>query len=154
FPVQFRELSSQRQALKMAYLDVAPQGELTGETVLLLHGKNFTAAHWEPTIRLLSQRGVRVIAPDQIGFGKSSKPEAYQFSFHEMAAQTAALLDALEVREVTVVGHSMGGMLAVRFALDHRPRVKRLVLVNPIGLEDWRAVVPYHSVDAWLASEL
>jgi pimeloyl-ACP methyl ester carboxylesterase len=55
---------------------------------------------------------------------------------------------------VSVVGHSMGGMLATRYALLHGARVEKLVLVNPIGLEDWKTVVPYRTIDAWYAQEL
>ena len=85
FPVSFLELPSQRQTVRMAYMDVAA-AQPNGHTVVLLHGKNFPAAYWEPTIRLLSARGYRVIAPDQIGFGKSSKPGQYQYSFQQHAA--------------------------------------------------------------------
>ena len=154
YPVAFHELDSQRQRLRMAYLDVAPTAASNGRTVLLLHGKNFSAAYWGPTIRALADAGYRVIAPDQIGFGKSSKPERYQFSFAQLAANTRALLDARGVDRVDVVGHSMGGMLAVRFALLYPDRVAHLALVNPIGLEDYQAVVPPASIDALYAKEL
>lgn len=153
YPVQFFEVESQRQKLRMAYMDVQPV-KPNGRAVLLLHGKNFTAAHWEPTIRALVERGFRVIAPDQIGFGKSTKPASYQFSFHALAETTRALLDSLGVERPAVVGHSMGGMLATRYALMFADRTERLVLVNPIGLEDWKTVVPYRSVDDWYKQEL
>ncbi len=152
FPVRVLELRSQNQTIKMAYMDV-PAAQPNGQTVVLLHGKNFTASYWEPTIRFLSARGFRVIAPDQIGFGKSSKPAGYQYSFQQLASNTNALLDAAGVTQVSVVGHSMGGMLATRFALMYPARVGRLVLVNPIGLEDWKTVVPYRSIDQWYEQE-
>src|SRR5215213_7412992 len=79
FPVQRFEFTSQKQPLSMAYLDVAPEGQPNGRTVVALHGKNFCAATWDLTIRALAKAGYRVIAPDQIGFCKSSKPERYQF---------------------------------------------------------------------------
>lgn len=153
FPVRFYEFRAQKQVLKMAYMDVAAETP-NGHAVLLLHGKNFPASYWEATIRLLTARGYRVIAPDQIGFGKSSKPSAYQFSFHALAENTNALLDAAGVKSASVIGHSMGGMLATRYALLHGSRVEKLVLVNPLGLEDWKTVVPYKSVDEWYAREL
>jgi len=152
-PVGFFEFESQRQKLRMAYMDVRAKSP-NGRAVLLLHGKNFSGAYWEPTIQALVQEGYRVIAPDQIGFGKSSKPAAYQFSFQALADNTRALLDTLGVGRVAVVGHSMGGMLATRFALMFPQRSERLVLVNPIGLEDWKTVVPYRPVDAWYKQEL
>jgi len=152
YPVRFLELASQQQTVKMAYMDVAA-AQPNGHTVMLLHGKNFPASYWEPTIRFLSARGYRVIAPDQIGFGKSSKPAHYQFSFQQLAGNTRAVLDAAGVERVSVVGHSMGGMLATRFALMYPDRVDKLVLVNPIGLEDWKTVVPYRSIDQWYEQE-
>lgn len=155
WPVALHGFESQRQALEMAYLDVAPTVAANGRTVLLLHGKNFCAGTWEATIRTLAGAGFRVIAPDQVGFCKSSKPMGYQFSFHQLAANTAGLLDALNVEQVSVLGHSMGGMLATRFARMYPQRVDQLMMVNPIGLEDWQAKgVPYADLDSAYAAEL
>jgi pimeloyl-ACP methyl ester carboxylesterase len=154
FPVRRFELESQRQKLHMTYLDVRPRTP-NGRTVVLLHGKNFCAGTWEETIRVLTQAGYRVVAPDQIGFCKSSKPERYQYSFQQLAGNTRALLDHLGVARVIVLGHSTGGMLAARFVLLYPQQVEQLVLVNPIGLEDWKALgVPWRSVDEWYAREL
>jgi pimeloyl-ACP methyl ester carboxylesterase len=154
FPVRFLPLQAQGQALKLAYMDVAPTAKANGRTVLLLHGKNFSGAYWERTARALAARGFRVVIPDQVGFGKSSKPAPFQYSLHAMADHTRALLEALGVKQVAVVGHSMGGMVAVRFALLAPERTERLALVNPIGLEDWKRQVPYRPVDALYAQEL
>lgn len=154
FPVETFQVAVQRQQLDMAFMDV-PSPRPNGRTVLLLHGKNFCAATWEQTIRRLNAAGYRVIAPDQIGFCKSSKPAAFQYSFEALASATADLLAARGVGKAIVVGHSMGGMLATRFALAHPARVERLILVNPIGLEDWRAKgVPYAPLDKAYAAEL
>ena len=121
---------------------------------VLLHGKNFCAATWESTIRALSAAGWRVVAPDQIGFCKSAKPERYQYSFHQLAENTHALLAALGVKDPVIVGHSTGGMIAARYALMYPGDVSALVLVNPIGLEDWKALgVPALSVDQWIERE-
>jgi pimeloyl-ACP methyl ester carboxylesterase len=151
--VEHFELRTQRQTLRMAYMDVRP-GSPNGKSVLLLHGKNFSGAYWSNTVRLLTERGFRVIVPDQIGFGKSSKPERYQFSFQALAENTRSLLAHLGVERSAVVGHSMGGMLATRFALMFPERTEKLVLVAPIGLEDWKRKVPPRSVDDWYAAEL
>jgi pimeloyl-ACP methyl ester carboxylesterase len=153
FPVETFAFDSQQQPLEMAYMDVKPD-QPNGRAVVLLHGKNFNGAYWESTARQLSAAGYRVVIPDQIGFGKSSKPEHYQFTFQQLATNTAALLDKLAIGRVDVVGHSMGGMLATRFALMFPDRVERLALVDPIGLEDWKLVVPYHTIDQWYAQEL
>jgi pimeloyl-ACP methyl ester carboxylesterase len=154
FPVHFLPVTVERQEVRIAFMDVAPTGKPNGRTVVLLHGKNFSGAYWEPTIRVLAAEGFRVVVPDQIGFGKSTKPAAFQFSFQVLADTTRALLDSLHVDRITLVGHSMGGMLSVRFSLMFPERVEKLVLVNPIGLEDWKTVVPYRPIDALYAEEL
>jgi pimeloyl-ACP methyl ester carboxylesterase len=154
YPIQRFTFTSQRQALQMAYLDVRPE-RANGQTAVLLHGKNFCAATWEPTIKDLVAAGYRVIAPDQIGFCKSSKPAAYQFSFKQLAGNTHELLASLGIDKAVVIGHSTGGMLAAHYALIYPRDVSHLVLVNPVGLEDWSAKgVPPISVDQWYAREL
>ncbi|RYD36426.1 MAG: alpha/beta hydrolase [Verrucomicrobiaceae bacterium] len=150
--VKFLDFTDQGQPLKMAYMDVAAETP-NGKSVLLLHGKNFSGAYWDKTISALVKDGYRVIVPDQIGFGKSSKPTAYQYSFHAFADRTKALLDGLKVGKVAVVGHSMGGMVATRFALMYPETAEKLVLVNPIGLEDWKRKVPYRTIDQNTAAE-
>lgn len=91
---------------------------------------------------------------DQIGFCKASKPAAYQFSLPQLATNTKGLLDSLNIDRAVIVGHSMGGMLAARFTIQHPDAVEHLVLVNPIGLEDWQAEgVPYAPLDAAYANE-
>jgi pimeloyl-ACP methyl ester carboxylesterase len=155
YPVKNFQLESQQQKLHMAYLDVAPSGTPNGRSVVLLHGKNFCAGTWGATIEALRRAGYRVIAPDQVGFCKSSKPQSYQFSFQQLAENTQRLLASLGVSKFVLLGHSMGGMLATRYALLYPSSIEKLVLVNPIGLEDWKSKgVPYQSVDAWYAAEL
>ena len=154
WPVALYRFQSQGQALEMAYMDVKP-ARPTGRVAVLLHGKNFCAATWQTTITTLVEAGYRVIAPDQIGFCKSSKPAQYQFSFQQLAANAHALLESLGVERATVIGHSTGGMLGIRYALMYPSQVDQLVLVDPIGLEDWKARgVPWQSVDAWYQREL
>lgn len=151
YPVQYFAFESQQQSLEMAYMDVdAAPHNANGKTIVLMHGKNFCAATWEGSISALTSAGYRVIAPDQIGFCKSTKPQQYQFSFQQLAANTKALLEKLNIANVSVMGHSMGGMLATRFALQYPNNTVALAMVNPIGLEDWKALgVPYRSIDQW-----
>jgi pimeloyl-ACP methyl ester carboxylesterase len=154
YPVQRYRFRSQGEAVQMAYLDVRPERP-NGRIVVLLHGKNFCAATWESAIAALREAGYRVIAPDQLGFCKSSKPAHHQYSLHELAANTHALLASLGIERASIVGHSMGGMLAARYALMYPDAAQRLLLVNPIGLEDWKALgVPWRSVDENYAREL
>ena len=152
-PVQRYEFTAQGQALSMAYMDVRPD-KPNGKSVVLLHGKNFCGATWETAIGVLAAAGYRVIVPDQIGFCKSSKPAGYHYSLHELAANTGALLASLGVTRPIVIGHSMGGMLAMRYVLSFPADVSGLVLVNPIGLEDWRAKgVPERTIDELFEAE-
>jgi pimeloyl-ACP methyl ester carboxylesterase len=154
YPVAQFDFPSQRQTLHMAYMDVRPK-VANGRTAVLLHGKNFCAATWQGTIDALTAAGYRVIAPDQIGFCKSSKPERYQYTFQQLARNTHALLASLGVKTATLIAHSTGGMIAVRYALMYPAETGQLVLVDPLGLEDWKAKgVPDISVDDWFAREL
>ncbi|HEX8280752.1 MAG TPA: alpha/beta hydrolase [Chthoniobacterales bacterium] len=142
-PVKFFPMKIEGQDVRMAYMDVpAAEGSAPRGAVVLLHGKNFFGAYWKDTIAALTKAGFRVIVPDQIGFGKSSKPHI-SYSFHLLAANTRLLLESLGVEQVAVVGHSMGGMLATRFALMYPEFTRKLVLENPIGLEDYKEKAPY-----------
>jgi pimeloyl-ACP methyl ester carboxylesterase len=153
-PVRWFQTTSQGHPVRMAFLDWPATATPNGTTVVLLHGKNFCAATWGDTARGLAAAGYRVIAPDQIGFCKSSKPRGYQYSFHAMAALTAALLDRAGTGKVVLVGHSTGGILATRFALLYPERVARLVLVNPLGLNDTLSEgVPYTDLGKLRAEE-
>ena len=141
-PVQLLTLRMEGQDVKLAFMDVEPSAPANGKTVVLMHGRNFYGAYWKNTIRFLSAHGYRVVVPDQIGFGKSSKPDV-PHSFHVHADNTKLLLDYLGVKRAIIVGHSLGGMMAVRFALMFPQYVERLVLEDPIGLEDYRLKVPF-----------
>jgi len=156
FPVEIHRFTSQQQPLEMAYMDVKPERTLPNSpAVILLHGKNFSGAYWQETAEALRGAGFRIIMPDQVGFGKSSKPGHYQFTFHQLAQNTHELLRTLGLNRVHVIGHSMGGMLATRYALMFPEATASLTLVNPLGLEDWKSKgVPYRSPDIHYEQEL
>ena len=151
-PVSMLTLSEDEDALRMAYMDVRPSGAGNGRSVLLLHGRNFPASYWDTVITALSGAGYRVIVPDQVGFGKSSKP-LFDLSFDMLAAHTIKLLDHLQIARSDVVAHSMGGMLTVRLARSYPTRVDRIVLEAPIGLEDYRNFAPPVETSRIMADE-
>ncbi len=146
WPVQYFPLTVDGQAVRMAYQDVAPTANANGRTAVLLHGKNFFGDYWRDTAQFLAKHGWRVIIVDQLGFGRSSKPEI-AYSFFTLAANTKALLTHLGIPKVTMIAHSMGGMVATRFALMYPDSVTRLVLEDPIGMEDYRVKVPAATTD-------
>lgn len=140
YPVQLFPVVNDGEHLQMAYMDVAPV-QPNGRIALLLHGRNFPSSYWAPVIKTLTDAGFRVVVPDQIGFGKSSK-QSGDLHFDTLARNTMALLDHLGIAKAEVVAHSTGGMLAVRIARAYPDRVAHLVLTAPIGLEDYRFYVP------------
>jgi pimeloyl-ACP methyl ester carboxylesterase len=140
YPVNLLPLVNDGEQLRMAYMDVAP-AQPNGRVVVLLHGRNFPSSYWAPVIKTLTEAGYRVVVPDQIGFGKSSKPQG-ELHFDTLARNTIALLDHLGIAKADIVAHSLGGMLAVRIARAYPDRVAHLLLTAPIGLEDYRLFVP------------
>jgi pimeloyl-ACP methyl ester carboxylesterase len=153
YAVTFLPLEVDGQPVRLAYMDVSPSAPANGRVVVLLHGKNFYGSYWEGTINALSGAGYRVIVPDQVGFGKSSKPDVH-YSFDLLAANTVQLIDTLGIQRIAVVGHSMGGMLAVRLARNYPQRVSHVILENPIGLEDYRFTIPPQPTRKTYESEL
>ena len=153
YPIKYLPIQTEGQDIRMAYMDVLPTEKANGRTVMLFHGKNFGGYYWTNVIRALTDRGFRVIVPDQIGFGKSSKPFIH-YSFHQLARWNKMLLDSLGIQRANILGHSMGGMLATRFALMYPQTTEKLLLENPIGLEDYRAFVPYVTTEEQYKTEL
>ncbi len=138
YPVSYVEFTLFGKDVRMAFMDVAPAGEANGQVVALLHGGNYFASAWEETIPALSEAGFRVLAIDQIGYGRSSKPIIhYTLDMH--AHNTLRVLDHLGIERAAVVGHSFGGMVATRFAFSYPERTSHIALVNSIGMADNRA---------------
>jgi len=146
YPVSFLPMTLYGQDVRMAYMDVPPAGQPNGHTVVLLHGMNFSGFYWAGPIDVLRKEGFRVVVTDQIGFGRSSKP-IIPYNFHDMALNTKRVLEHLGIRKAAIVGHSMGGMLAARFAASYPDITERVVLYAPIGLTDARWERPYRSTD-------
>ena len=142
YPVHFLELNRFQQDMRLAYMDVPPSGRSNGQTVFIQHGMNFYSEAYTPTLKALSAAGFRVLAVDRIGYGKSSKP-ILPYSFNFVAANMKTLLDELEIDEVAIVGHSMGGMTVSRFAMMYPDVTTHVVMVNQIGLTDQRQSRPW-----------
>jgi pimeloyl-ACP methyl ester carboxylesterase len=151
YPVNMLPLVNDDEQVRMAYMDVAP-AQPNGRVVVLLHGRNFPSSYWAPVIKTLNDAGYRVLVPDQIGFGKSSKPSA-DLHFDTLARNTIALLDHLQITKADIVAHSLGGMLGVRIARAFPDRINHLLLAAPIGLEDYRFYVPPTPTEKILESE-
>jgi pimeloyl-ACP methyl ester carboxylesterase len=146
YPVSYLPFTLYGQDVRMAYMDVAPSGTPNGHTVVLFHGNNFAAFYFGGLIDALRKEGFRVIAPDQIGYGRSTKA-IIPYNFYDWARNSRQLLQHLNIDKAMIVGHSMGGMLAARFATQYPAVTERLVLYNPIGLVDPRFDRPWESTD-------
>ena len=137
---------------RMAYMDIAPVGPSKARTVVLLHGKNFDSSYWAGPIKDLTEAGYRVIVPDQIGFNKSSKPDI-TYSFDMLAQLTVSLLSGMQIGQASIIGHSTGGMLAVRLAAAYPDHVDKLVLEDPVGLVDYRRFIQPQMTETLVADE-
>lgn len=116
---------------RIAYLDEGGN-EGSDEVILLLHGIAGSSQTWRPLIRLLS-RNFRVVAPDLLGHGSSTKPRS-DYSLGACSVLVRDILDQLGISRATVVGHSLGGGIAMQFVYQHPEYVQRLVLINSGGL--------------------
>lgn len=146
YPSSYLTISVYTQDVRISYMDVAPQGTPNGHTAMLLHGNNFGGFYFKAIIDGLTREGFRVVVPDQIGYGRSSKPIA-PYNFNTQARNTSLLLQHLKIDKAMVIGHSMGGMLAARFATQYPKMVERLVIYNPIGLTDGRFTRPMTPIE-------
>lgn len=104
----------------------------SGPVILLVHGVTGSADQWGPVVELLSER-FTVVAPDLLGHGRSAKPRG-DYSLGAYAAGLRDLIVALGHERVTVVGHSLGGGVAMQFAYQFPERCERLALVASGGL--------------------
>ena len=121
--LKYLELNGDR----VAYQDVGQ-----GSAVLLVHGMGGSSQTWREVLPHLASRH-RVIAPDLIGHGQSDKPRT-DYSLGAFAVWLRDLLDQLGVSRVTLVGHSLGGGVAMQFAHQHPEYIERLVLISSGGL--------------------
>jgi pimeloyl-ACP methyl ester carboxylesterase len=102
----------------------------SGPPVLMLHGLGGTKASFLPTVAALAP-DFRAIAVDALGFGDSDKPLGASYGPQFQADAVAALLDAMEIDRAHLLGHSMGGRIALEVGFEHHRRIERLVLMTP-----------------------
>jgi pimeloyl-ACP methyl ester carboxylesterase len=110
---------------------VAYRDEGAGEVLLLIHGIGGSSNSWSGVIPLLAKK-YRVIAPDLLGHGESDKPRG-DYSVGAFAVLLRDFLDALDIPQVTVIGHSLGGGIAMQFAHQHGQYCNRIVLISSGG---------------------
>ncbi len=146
FPSSYLPLTLYGQDVRMAFMDVAPAGAPNGHTVMIFHGNNFAGFYFGNIIEALRKEGFRVIVPDQIGYGRSSKP-IIPYNLNDMARNSRAILQSLKIDKAMVVGHSMGGMLATRFATQYPAMTERLRDLQPDRPGDSRYDRPAGNVD-------
>jgi len=113
--------------MRLAHVDIG-----RGPVVLLLHGEPTWSYLWRKVIPPLVNAGFRCIAPDLPGFGRSDKPlEPDWYSYDNHTAALVSLVDALDLRDLTLVMHDWGGPIGLRVAMTERPeRVTRLVVMD------------------------
>lgn len=124
--------------LRMAYLDEGPRD--AAETVLLLHGEPTWSFLYRKVIPVLANAGIRVVAPDLIGFGRSDKPAARaEVTYARLVEWTReALFDTLQLTNITLFGQDWGSLVGLRLAAEHSERFARIAIGNgglPTGEE-------------------
>lgn len=117
-------------AVEGAEVVYAAQGTTAHPPLVFLHGWGASHKFWRHALAAFSPR-YRCLAPDLVGFGLSEKPER-DYSVPALAAWLERFLDAAGIPRATIVGHSMGGSIALLFAIEHPARVERLVVSNPL----------------------
>jgi haloalkane dehalogenase len=115
--------------LRMAWVEAGPAG---GEPVLLLHGEPSWSFLYRTMIPALADSGLRVIAPDLVGFGRSDKPaEPADHTYARHVEWVRSLVvDVLDLHGITVVGQDWGGLIGLRLAAEQPDRVARIVAAN------------------------
>jgi 4,5:9,10-diseco-3-hydroxy-5,9,17-trioxoandrosta-1(10),2-diene-4-oate hydrolase len=111
----------------------------TGEAVIFLHGAGAGASgysNFKGNYPVVAEAGFRAIVPDLLGFGLSSKPDLPQYDLDFFVAGVKGLVEALGLSRVTLLGNSLGGAVALGYALAHPGDVSRLILMAPGGVED------------------
>jgi pimeloyl-ACP methyl ester carboxylesterase len=116
--------------LQSANVYYEDKGNPSDPAIVLLHGLFGSTETWRYNVDALVEAGYRVVTFDRLGFGLSDKDSDLQYSVNNQADMTAELMDALNIEQAIIVGHSAGGNVAAYFAVRHPERVRALVLVD------------------------
>ena len=130
-PVEWAKGAVTQDGNTIVYTDLGPAN---GPVILLVHGMISDSTTWARSAQGLAAAGFRVIAPDLLGHGESSKPADGGYLLPDFASSLQRLLTELNTGPATVVGHSLGGAIVMQLAKDHPELVRRLVLVSAGGL--------------------
>jgi non-specific protein-tyrosine kinase len=124
-PLQF----AQSNAIRMGFYEAGPKTDTP--PIILCHGWPELAFSWRHQIKALGEAGIRVIAPDQRGYGATERPEAVEaYDLEHLTGDLVGLLDHLKIDKAIFVGHDWGGFVVWQMALRHRDRVAGVVGVN------------------------
>ena len=114
--------------LRMHYVDEGPRD---GRVVLMLHGEPSWSFLYRKMIPVFARAGLRAVAPDLIGFGRSDKPTRQgDYTYARHVAWTKALLESIDLKNVTLVAQDWGSLVGLRMAMENAPRFSRIVIAN------------------------
>ncbi len=117
--------------LQNMYINYRDQGDPHSPVLLLIHGLGCSLRYWACVFDAREFANYRILALDLPGFGMSDKPDSYDYKLSSQADLVLAFVDALQVQQFLLVGHSMGGAIAILLALKYPDRVKHLVVIEP-----------------------
>ena len=138
-PIPEHQYATLPNGYRIHYLDQGGGDEGQGPVVVFLHGSGNGASgysNFKHNYPVLVEAGYRVVVPDMIGFGYSDKPDDVEYPLDFFIECMKQLLDVVGIDRYTLVGNSLGGAVALGFALAHPDHVERLVLMAPGGLND------------------
>ncbi len=119
---------------RIHYLEAAPPHETSDRPIVLIHGLGARASDWTVMIPALARAGYHVYAIDLLGYGRSARPSTGDYTLSGEERVVLGLLDVLHIPQADVAGWSMGGWIAMKLALDHPTRLRRLLLFDSAGL--------------------
>src|SRR5690349_21478616 len=124
-PLQFAQVNG----IRMGFYEAGPKSD--AQPLILCHGWPEIAFSWRHQIKALSEAGIRVIAPDQRGYGATDRPEAVEdYDMEHLTGDLVGLLDHLKIDKAIFVGHDWGGFIVWQMPLRHIDRVAGVIGVN------------------------